>query len=142
MSKKSALQIIFYLGLSIVWGCGQASPLGVVVQGSVSADHSPLAEGLITFIPVGGTTGQKCSVLIQGGSYVFESNHGLKAGEYRVEVMGLSPGVKAMAEGMTPSHSKSSYREIAPQFNEKSVLKCTLTASSANTADFIVKYVQ
>lgn len=142
MNTKHISQIIFYLGFAFVWGCGQASSLGVSVNGSVSADDLPLAEGLITFIPVGETTGKKCSVLIQGGSYVFEPAQGLSAGEYRVEVMGVPPGIKAMAEGKNPSHSQSSYREIALQFNEKSALKCTLKASRANTVDFIVKYGQ
>jgi len=142
MSTNHALQIILYVGIALVVGCRQTSPLGVIIKGSVESDNSPLAEGLITFIPVGGTTGQKCSVLIHDGKYIFEPVEGLMAGEYRVEVMGLPPGIKAMAEGKSPSHSPSTYREIAPAFNEKTSLKCTLQATGENTADFSVKYVQ
>jgi len=142
MSKMQALPIIFCVGLISVVGCGQRSPLGMGVKGLVNADNSPLAEGLITFIPVGGTTGQKCSVPIHDGKYVFEPVQGLMAGDYRVEVMGLPPGIKAMAEGKAASHSQSTYREIAPAFNETSDLKYTLQATGENTADFSVKYVQ
>jgi hypothetical protein len=78
--------------------------------------------------------------MILNGKYVIEPAEGLAAGEYRVEVMGLPPGVKAMAEGKVPSHAPSSYREIDPAFNEKSNLKCTLQASVENMADFSVKY--
>jgi hypothetical protein len=141
MSTKHVLQVIFWVGLTSLWGCGPALRPGVRVSGLVTADDSPLDEGLITFIPLNGTAGQKCSALIRDGKYVFEPDQGLMTGEYRVEVMGLPPGVKALAEGKAPTHSPSTYREIAPAFNEASTLKCTLEATGENSADFNVKYV-
>jgi hypothetical protein len=140
MSTNFTLQIVFCIGLTVVLGCSQKSQLGLSVKGTVTADDTLLAEGLITFIPVVETTGQKCSVTIHDGKYVFEPAQGLMPGEYRVEVMGLPPGIKAMAEGKTPSHSPLTYREIASAFNEKSTLKITLQATGENTADFAVKY--
>ncbi len=140
MSTNLSLLVVICAGLTALSGCGQSSPTGISVKGTVTADNALLTEGLITLIPVAETSGHKCSVQILDGKYTFERAHGLMPGEYRVEVMGLSPGIKAMAEGKTPSHSPSSYREIASAFNEKSTLKITLQATGENTADFAVKY--
>ncbi len=140
MSTNLSVLIVFCVGLTALSGCGQQSPIGLRVKGTVTADNALLTEGLITFIPVAETSGQKCSVQILDGKYAFEPAQGLMLGEYRVEVMGLPPGIKAMAEGKAPSHSPSTYREIASAFNEKSTLKITLQATGENTADFAVKY--
>ncbi len=145
MNRFCQLYIILITGLAMTLGCTPSAPSGIIVRGSVTVEAAPLDEGLITLVPTGGTTGKKCSVEIHHGKYEFDALLGLAPGEYRVEVMGLPPGIKAMAEGKLVDHSdpkhKSTYREIAPEFNERSILRCSLVEGRENTADYQVKYV-
>ncbi len=130
------------LCLTPTLGCSTQTIQNVAAHGSVTVAKTPLPEGLITFVPCNGTPGKKCSVVITDGRYAFDSAQGLAAGDYRVEIMGLPPGIKSMAEGQPPSHHRTNYREIAPEYNEKSTLHCTLQSSQDNQADFNVQFVR
>ena len=130
------------LCLILAPGCAKQKTSDVNVNGTVTVEKTPLTEGLITFVPCNGTNGKKCSVVISEGRYIFDSSQDLAAGEYRVEIMGLPPGIKAMAEGKPPSLAKTSYREIAPAYNEKSTLHCTLQSGQENRYDFSVQYAR
>ena len=102
------------------------------------AEDGPLGEGLITFVPLPGTTGPKVSASIEGGRYAVAADQGLQPGDFKVEVYGLPPGVKAMAEGRHPPRGEEDYREVSPEFNSQSRLAATLTAG-ANREDFRVR---
>lgn len=106
----------------------------------VTVDKQPLPEGLITFVPLASTAGQKTSTHILDGRYSIEHAEGLVPGEYRVEIFGMPPGVRALAEGKTPEHSSSNFREIAPEFNRRSRLMWTIDQEKRTTADFEVRY--
>jgi hypothetical protein len=140
MKSTHPYTFVVLLGLASTFGCEQKPVPGVRVLGSISVENKLLDEGLITFVPITGTAGKKCSVVIQEGKYAVDASQGLSAGEYRVEVMGLPPGIKDMAEGKSPSHSSSSYREIDQSFSERSNLKCTLRENVENIVNFSVKY--
>lgn len=120
-------------------GCAPA-PSGVVVEGQVRAAGQPLHEGLITFEPSGATPGPKVSAVIADGNYFIPASEGLAAGKFRVEVMGIPPGVKAMAEGLPRPRGRGDYREIAAEFNRETRLRCELKSDQDNHADFDVAF--
>lgn len=121
-------------------GCNDRPPLGEGLSGRVIVEGNPLDDGLITLIPNAGTTGNKISTVVQAGNYQILPEDGLNAGSFRVEILGLSPSIKAMADGKRPTIGKDSYREIDERFNEKSELQCDVVAGLANVADFHVQY--
>ena len=129
-------------------GCGQVPVSGEWIEGSVTVDKQPLAEGIITFVPLSGTTGGKITATIVDGKYRIDAAEGLEVGKFRVEIMGLPPGIKAMAEGKHLASSESfhsrgpreAYREIDAEFNKQSKLGCTIVHGMVNSADFDVRY--
>jgi hypothetical protein len=125
---------------SIIVGCHSPSRLGEALSGQVTVEGQPLDEGLITFIPLNDTPGTKVSVTITNGQYEVLPQEGLKAGEFRVEIFGLPPSIKAIAEGLPPPMESKNYREIDAQFNTQSQTTCRLSTGQANVADFAVRY--
>lgn len=142
---ERALLLLFVV---FAMGCGIQKSNGEVISGSVTVEKRPLTEGLIAFVPLAGTNGSKVTAMILDGKYDIHSTDHLGVGKFRVEILGLPPGIKAMAEGKHIANSESLdkklqrdvYREIAPEFNEQSKLECTIVSSVSNTADFEVRY--
>lgn len=139
---RTILLSIFTLYLASLQGCSNPTTNTINVHGNVFANNQPLSEGLITFVPHNGTTGKKYSTSISEGQYATPADTVLIAGDYRVEIYGMPPEVKALSEGRIPPREKTSYREIAPQYNKKSTLHCTLVSGSENRFDFSVQYAQ
>jgi hypothetical protein len=133
--------IVLLFILVLMAGC-DTEPSGETVCGVVTIEGQPMTEGLITFAPMGTTTGPKVSALIDSGAYSVLSTEGIHAGLFRVEILGLPPGVKALASGGDHSQlslQKSPYREVAAEFNFQSVLTANLESGVANQFDFQVQ---
>ena len=125
----------------VLASCGCSRPvIGTSVHGFVHVGKIPLAEGLITFVPLPGTDGPKISASIDQGVYQINGDRGLGNGSFRVEVFGLPPAVKAMAQGQPVSHGPNDYREIDDRFNTQSELLCEILPDQDQAHDFIVEY--
>ena len=69
--------------LAILTGCDSG---GVAVLGTVTLDGNPLEEGQVTFTPQPGTSGPTGGGKVQNGQFTIESDAGIVAGSYRVEI--------------------------------------------------------
>jgi hypothetical protein len=135
-------QVVFSLGLfaSLCVGCGRSNPQAASVAGNITVEKNAMLEGLITFVPLRDTPGPKLSAPIQNGTYKIAIEEGMLAGEFRVEVFGLPPGVKAMMYNEPVQHnSETRYREIDAKYNANSELQAIITPGD-NHHDFAVEY--
>ena len=134
--------LLLYLSLVMVIGC-RSEPTGESVHGRVTIAGEPMLEGLVTFQPIEETTGPKISTMIENGEYSIPPSEGIHAGLFRVEILGMPPGVKAMASGdlqpQLASRGPTPYREVAAEFNFQSQLRAVLRSGVANQLDFQVK---
>jgi len=140
MSNYLKLPLVFSLLVAIA-GCG-SKPIGESISGLVTVDGQSMLEGLITFEPIERTTGPKISTIIENGSYLIKPSEGIHAGIFRVEILGIPPGVKALADGRghseSPARSSPVYREVAAEFNFQSRLFATVMKGVSNQFDFQV----
>lgn len=110
--------LISFLWLSIA-GCGGGSALGV--QGSVTLDGEPVANGSIVFLPAA-ADGPKGAAAVENGKYAIPPETGLKPGKYRVEVSWQKPTGKKIPSA-DPGMTIDETREAVPaKFNTASTL--------------------
>jgi len=76
---------VLAMTLLAVAGCGQNCQR-VSVDGNVTLDGKPLAEGAINFIPQLGTAGPTAGAAITEGRFSIERDRGTFTGMFRVEI--------------------------------------------------------
>ena len=134
--------LLLCISIVTIMGC-QGEHTGEIIEGRVTIQGEPMSEGLITFEPLGTTTGPKISTVIDKGNYSISSSEGIQSGQFRVEVLGIPPGVKAMSNGDSHLNLSAStrvpYREVASEFNFQSQLLATVERGVTNQFDFDVK---
>jgi hypothetical protein len=134
---------LFFLSVVLfsIDGCSSEAKVGELVEGSVTVDSIPFMEGLIAFEPIKTTPGPKVTAEIVDGKFIIGPEMGLQAGEFRIEIMGIPPSVRSMAEGKSPSESdRKRYREIHADFNVRSNLKYRVKSGKVNYPSFDVRY--
>jgi len=89
--------------LSTMTGCGWGETLGVGVSGTITYKGQPIKEGLISFIPMGGTSGPSGGANIDDGRYAVSRRAGLVPGKYRVEVRAFEQTGKETAKSTQQS---------------------------------------
>ena len=80
-------QIVLFLSLAAIIGCGDEGPQRSAVFGTVSLDGVPLNNAAIVFIPEKETKGPKAKALINEGQYHLDEDHGPLVGNMRVEIV-------------------------------------------------------
>lgn len=100
---SALLGVIALSGLVALVGCGSSDPLGRrAVNGTVTLDGAPLADGTISFQPTehGATSS---GALIAQGQYAIPRDKGLPPGKYRVVINAVKPGTgMTLPEGKMP----------------------------------------
>jgi hypothetical protein len=100
------------------------------VEGRVTVDGAPLAEGDILLVPLGDRPGPKSGGRIENGAYHIEQEVGPVLGHVRVEIRALvdrDDGPDAMIAPEQP---------IAPEYNDASTLVRDITHADPNVLDF------
>lgn len=123
-------------------GCSSGSPDGLdrkAVYGKVTLDGTPLARGVISFDPEGGSTGaQPVGGVVTDGSYSIDSAAGPTPGKYKVSIRSASTETPDDANGPGPSspRKKPAADPIPERYNAKSTLTAEVQASGSTSADF------
>ena len=119
----------------LVWR-GQRLPAKYTVEGSVSLDGRALDLAVIQFIPLPPLAAKKTGGEIKAGHYRIESEDGLLAGSYRVEIV---PYINPFAAAPTDSHAAADAKPkllvIPDRYNRQSILKVEASAGE-NHFDF------
>lgn len=66
-------------------GCGNSGPQQAAVSGTVSYDGAPVADGRITFVPLG-DKGASAGDVIKDGKYSIPADKGPTFGKYKVQI--------------------------------------------------------
>jgi len=90
LSRLNIPASLLLAGLTLLaWataGCNSSSRQGI--EGTVKFDGTPLADGLISFLPQPGTAGPTAGSRVTAGAYHIDRAKGLLPGTYRVEISG------------------------------------------------------
>lgn len=130
-----ALSGVFLLALS---GCGGKGD-GLnrqAVSGTITMGGSPLASGMIQFLPDGGDPLKVVGggATITGGTYQIPTESGLIPGNYIVSISAPESGPDT---GAGPGSAAKLPKETVPaKYNTATTLKAEVKAGASNTFDF------
>jgi len=104
-----------------VWGCGgPEGPQRAAVQGTVTLDGQPIAEGTITFYPTGDTRGPSAGGEIRDGAYSLAAAKGPVVGTCRVEIRARRKTGQTVMVGGIETEQLEQY--IPARYNTRSTL--------------------
>jgi hypothetical protein len=132
--------------LSWCRGCGgDEGPGRFGISGKVLAeDDAPLANGVVTFIPLSPTPGPRITARVQQGEFAIDEDDGPCAGQFRVEVTITSPDVLALQEARRVQDISpvewAAHREIDAAFNRQSTLTASVGEGHTNEFAFRVRH--
>lgn len=111
-------------------GCGPTDPR-VKVEGSVTLDGQPLAEGQVIFVPDDRARGAE-GAAIAAGRFVIR----VHPGSHRVEIVSILREDRPVPAGGLPEQGIT-FRNLVPsRYNEQSTLTADVTPAGPNRADF------
>jgi hypothetical protein len=133
------------LAVGAMLGCGSGPPdkfNRAAVEGEVTLDDAPLAEGDILFIPLSG--GAMAGGKIKDGKYKLTRNEGPTVGANRVEIRSVQATGRIIESPVTPEgegapgdNKVMEHKELVPKrYNNESELKFDVQPSAVNTANF------
>lgn len=137
---KSTHQIRLLLStllLALVTGCSQSAPNRVIVEGRVSYNDEPVANGQISFIPTEANPGPVSGGPIKDGKYVAQARGGVPLGKHRVEITAYRP---MKSTGGPVGEGLPAEQYLPSQFNQRSELTALVEpAPNPKTLDFDLK---
>lgn len=133
-------QIVMIVSILACFGCGpKVEQNRQKIEGSVSVDGVPVAQGDIEFMPLAGYTDKTFSGgPIKDGHYSIVPQKGLAPGEYLVRITGQQETGKMIENNeMGP---EPEMRDIVPvKYNRDSTLKVVVEEKKNNRFDFDLK---
>jgi hypothetical protein len=88
-SPSGRLAGLLLFATLLMVGCSRSGIERYEVSGNVTYAGEEIAEGAISFVPIGDTRGPHVGGNIQQGHYRIDRNHGPVAGRYRVEILSV-----------------------------------------------------
>jgi hypothetical protein len=126
------------LSLALVGGCGGGATDRCDISGMVTLDRVPLANGAITFRPVG--AGQTTGATIEAGEFAIVGEKGPKFGKYRVEILAYRPTGKKIPDPDNPGALADEIEQVIPaRYNRDSQLEIEITPQSNRELKFDLK---
>ena len=122
------------LATTLVVGCQKDSERQAV-EGTVTLDAEPLAEGGIRLVPKRGTNGPSTGGPIREGRYSIARDKGPFAGEFKVEITATRDSGKILNhpdEGPVPITEQY----IPARYNTQTELSATVKAGEPNVLNF------
>ncbi|MFK7737495.1 MAG: hypothetical protein AB8B50_15780 [Pirellulaceae bacterium] len=134
------------LVLASIVGCGPDRPFETApTSGSVTYNDVPLTQGIIRFVPLEGTPGQKTSVNIVSGSFAVDAANGPAVGEHRVEIestdlAGLEMDDEDAIGRLKAARTRRIDAIVLPrQYNSRSQLRRTIALKGNNQFSFALE---
>jgi hypothetical protein len=118
MRRLTAASLL--VALLLLPGCGDGSR--GQVSGTVTLDGQAVENGVITFLPTGGTTGPSTSVEIKGGRYEIGREKGPVVGTNRVEILVYRKTGKKIREMTGGGQTDEIVQAAPPVYNAQSTL--------------------
>ena len=132
----SAWCYVLGICLTVLAGCGQTSDR-CMLEGTVTVDGQPLAEGNIRFLPQPGTGGPSAGGKIMDGRFSIARLDGTFAGEFRVEITASRKTGRQVESPFAPGRfTDESVQYLPAQYNSQSELTAQVTDDGANRFEF------
>jgi hypothetical protein len=129
--------VLAAVGLAVAMGCGQRGLRRVSVEGTVTLDTKPLAEGNIRFRSLSADTTVIVPARIADGRFVVPEASGPLPGKYRVEIEVARKTGRKVPHPMLPERVVDEMTESLPAtYNSQSTLSAEVTATGPNRFEF------
>ncbi|WP_143544000.1 hypothetical protein [Rhodopirellula sp. MGV] len=138
--RSGICMLLGFLTIASLVGCSQSKP-EISAEGTVTVDGQALSGAVMTFEPMGQTTGPKASAPVFSGKFSLPPNNGLHGGSYRVRFSMIPAGVLRSLPDEQKAGLPPSDAVIAPEFDENSKLECTLQPDQENILEFDVSFL-
>ncbi len=102
------------------------------IQGTITLDGQPLAEGAILFEPASNESGTAVGTTIHAGAFSIPRAAGPVPGPYWVRVYAASTVQAPPAPGQSPRASRPMVERIPERYNTHTTLKFTVSRGQAN----------
>ena len=118
-------------------GCGRTSDRQAL-EGAVTLDGAPLAEGSITFRPMPGASGPTAGGRITEGKFSVSPRQGTFVGAFRVEIIATrKTGRKIIDTMWGEEHEVEQTEQFLPaRYNRQSELTAEVTEAGPNRFEF------
>lgn len=125
-------------------GCSRErpGPPTAAVRGTVTLDGVPLAEGLVRFVPIEGTSGPKTTLAVTEGRFEADAKQGPVVGRHRIEIESTDDGGYPLDDESAPQRWREAgikrihLLRVPEVYNSRSTLVEEVTESGPNEFDF------
>ena len=134
IDSQTARRFMGGICLFILSGCGQATDRRAL-EGSVTLDKAPLADGNIGFFPQSGTGGPAAGGKIKEGRFLIDRDKGAYSGTFRVEITAArktGKKVKTPLGDMIDGYEQY----LSERYNRSSELTAEVTEDGPNQFEF------
>ena len=122
------------LALLLAGGCGDARRQSV--EGTVTFEGQPLAEGHITFVPQGTTHGPTAGTEIKDGHFSIDREKGSFAGTFRVEIVAARETGRSFVDPTTDETVTEREQYLPAKYNSESELTAEIKEGEPNRLEF------
>jgi hypothetical protein len=137
MKSTAIPPLLLVIAILVLMGCSQSAPNRVVVEGQVSYNGEPVANGQIYFYPKEENPGPVSGGPIKDGQYVAQARGGVPLGKHRVEITGFRPMKNT---GAPVGEGLPAEQYLPSQFNQRSELTALVEpAPNPKSLDFDLK---
>lgn len=138
MERRITWIAVCGLGLLLLAGCGQASQRADL-EGTVTLDGKPLAEGRIKFIPQPDTGGPSAGAKIAEGRFSIARAKGIFPGMFRVEITASRKTGRKVENPIAPGNFFAETVQYLPsRYNRQSELTAEVTTEGPNQFEFVL----
>ena len=123
------------LGLLVLAGCDRGSDRQAL-EGTVTLDGAPLAEGSITLRPLPGTRGPTAGGKINEGKFLISAEGGTFVGTFRVEITASRKTGRKVKDPMLGHEMDETVQFIPVRYNRQSKLTAVVTEAGPNRFTF------
>ena len=140
-SNIQLIALVFAMCL-LLCGCGGDSfPPRAAVSGTVTLDGTPLPQGVVRFVPVGGSANSKWSIPIVNGEFSAEKKAGPAIGKHRIEIESTDIGGFELddedaLDRLAAERRKVKVVKVPSWYGTSSRLKETVTEDGSNEFTF------
>lgn len=129
--KRTTNAILIAIGALLLSACGSSEDKKYPVNGTVSVDGKPLADGSVKFV----SEGDFDSLEVKDGKFSGE----VREGEHKVEIYGYREAESSAASEMYGADAEASKENFLPdKFNTNSTTNETVSADGSNDFKFEV----
>ncbi|HLA85800.1 MAG TPA: hypothetical protein VJL29_13500 [Thermoguttaceae bacterium] len=138
MSNHLARRIFagFLLASMMIPAAGCGDTLRQSIEGVVTLDGRPLAEGSIQLLPREGTRGPSAGALIKDGRFSIDASKGAFAGTFRVEITAMRQGKQVRIDPETGGKYLLNEQYLPARYNTKSELTADIKEGQPNKLEF------